>query len=168
MAGKRIDIVLVKLCAVILVVTAMQELTIYISFYVSAPPATAVTIMAVLLNFVLPLLIALALWTFPATIIGSVSSDTSDGSPEPDWVVISVTLMCLYVLIFGIIDLAFYESFRAAERAYVDPNQTGMYTPSPESVAGRFTNIVQIVIGLLLLAGKRGIARLIRAARYSG
>ena len=96
-----------------------------------------------------------------------VSGESNDDSSGPDWVLISVTLIGLYVLIFGVIDLAYYESFRIAERDLVDPDRLGFYSPSPDSVAGRITNIVQIVIGLVLLAGKRGIARLIRAGRYS-
>ena len=166
MAGKRIDIVLVKLCAVIIVILSMQNIVRFLAFYMNTPNAGFLATAAVVLTFVLPMLIAAALWFFPATIIGPVSASADDDSTEPDWVVISVTLIALYVLIFGIIDLVFYESFRIAEREYLDPDGRGIYTPSPESVAGRITNMLQIAIGLLLLAGKRGIARLIRAARY--
>lgn len=82
--------------------------------------------------------------------------------------VIAVTLIGLYVLIFGIIDLVYYESVRIAQRELVDPDRLGYYSPSPDVVAGRITNIVQIAIGFLLLAGKRGIARLITVARGRG
>ncbi len=166
MTGKRIDIILVKLCAVIIVVLSLQSITSFLAYYINAPNAGFLATAAIVLTFVLPMLIAAALWTFPATIVGQVSASADDDSAELDWVVISVTLISLYVLVFGVIDLVYYESFRIAEREYLDPEGRGFYTPSPESAAGRITNIVQIVIGLLLLAGKRGIARLIRAARY--
>ncbi len=37
--GKRIDVVLVKLCAVIIVVITMQSLTGFVAFYVNTPEA---------------------------------------------------------------------------------------------------------------------------------
>ena len=166
MAGKRIDIVLVKLCAVLIVVFTMQDLTRYLAYYVNTPQAGFVVFITVLLSIGLPMFIALLLWSFPATIIGPVSSEGDDAVSETDWVVVAVTLIGLYVLIFGVIDLTHYETFRIAERDLVDPDRLGFYEPSPDSVAGRVTNILQIGIGFVLLAGKRGIARLIRAARY--
>lgn len=165
LVGKRVDLVLVKLCAVIVVVITLQNLTTDLAYYVISPHADFVLIMAVVMNFALPMLIAAALWFFPATIIGPVSNQINSEPAEPDWTVIAVTLIGLYVLIFGLIDLLYYESFRIAERDIVDPDRVGFYSPSPDSVAGRITSIVQSAIGLLLLAGKRGIARLITAAR---
>ncbi len=165
MAGRRIDVVLVKLCAVIIVVITMQSLTGFVAFYVNTPEANFIAISAFFLNFVLPMLIAVALWFFPATIIGPASDNSNDGASGPDWALLSVTLIGLYVLVFGLIDLVYYESFRVAEQQAFDPDGLGIYEPSPDTTAGRITNMVQIVIGLILLAGKRGIARLIRSAK---
>ena len=165
MAGKRIDVVLVKLCAVIIVVMTMQSLTGFVAFYVNTPEANFIAISAFWLNFALPMLIAVALWFFPATIIGSVSSESDDAASGPDWALLSVTLIGLYVLVFGVIDLAYYESFRIAEQEALDPDRIGIYSPSPDTIAGRITNIIQIVIGLILLIGKRGFARLISSAK---
>lgn len=165
MAGKRIDVVLVKLCAVIIVVITMQSLTGFVAFYVNTPEANFIAISAFFLNFVLPMLIAVVLWFFPATIIGPASDDDGDPAFGPDWVLLSVTLIGLYVLIFGVIDLVYYESFRIAEQQAFDPGGLGGYEPSPDTIAGRITNITQMVIGLALLAGKRGIARLIKSAK---
>jgi hypothetical protein len=164
MIGKRLDIVLVKLCAVIIVVLALQNAAGFVSFYVDAPEARFSAITAFVLNFILPMMIATTLWFFPATIIGSVSDKSSGGSIGPDWVVASVTLIGLYVLVFGVIDLAFYETFWVAEKMALDPDDLGIYELSPETIAGRVTNIVQIVIGLILLVGKRRIAGLVRPA----
>ena len=46
------------------------------------------------------MIIAVALWFFPVTIIGPTSSDSNDDITGPDWVLLSVTLVGLYVLIF--------------------------------------------------------------------
>lgn len=165
MAGKRVDVVLVKLCAVIIVVITMQSLTGFVAFYVNTPEANFIAVTAFFLNFVLPVLLAAALWFFPATIIGSTSNASNDTTSGPDWVLLSVTLIGLYVLVFGVVDLGYYESFRVAEQQALDPDRLGIYTPSSETIAGRITNIIQIIIGLMLLAGKRRIAHLIRAAK---
>lgn len=165
MAGKRIDVVLVKLCAVIIVVFTMQNLTGFVAYYVNSPEANVIAITAFFLNFVLPMLIAAALWFFPATIIGPVSGDSNEAVSGLDWALLSVTLVGLYVLVFGVIDLAYYESFKVLEKKTLDPDNLGIYSPSPETIAGRVTNIIQIVIGLMLLAGKRRIANLIKVAK---
>ncbi len=154
-----------KLCAVIIAVMAMQELTRNVVFYVNTPEASLIATMALFMNFLLPMLIVFVLWFFPATIIGPVSTEGPEDTPGPDWALIAVTLVGLYVLIFGVIDLVYFEAVRIAERAFVDPERVGIYSPSPDVVAGRITNIIQIVIGFVLLAGKRGIARLITVAR---
>lgn len=53
---------------------------------------------------------------------------------------------------------------RVAEQEAYNSCHLGIYSPSSETIASRITNIVQIVIGLILLAGKRGNFRLIRSA----
>jgi hypothetical protein len=165
MVGKRVDIVLVKLCAVIIVVITMQSLTGFVVFYVNTPEANFIAISAFFFNFVGPMLIAVALWFFPATVVGQVSNDSNDTASDPDWVLISVTLVGLYVFVFGVIDLVYYESFNIAEQQASDADQFGAYSPSPEKFAGRITTIVQILIGIVLLAGKHRIARLIKVAK---
>ena len=161
MTGKRVDVVLVKLCAVIIVVLSLRTFSEFAAFYVHTPDADFIAVTAFLLNFALPILIAVALWFFPATIIGRVSDDTSVLGSGVDVVLLSVTLIGLYVLVFGVIDLAYFESFRIAEQEALDPNRIGIYKPSPDTIAGRVTNIIQIVIGVVLLIGRRRIARLI-------
>ena len=161
MSGKRVDLVLVKLCAVIIVVLSMRTFTEFAAFYVHTPEADFVAVTAFLLNFALPILIAVALWFFPANVIGRVSDDTGVLGSNVDVVLLSVSLIGLYVLVFGVIDLAYFESFRIAEQEALDPDRLGLYRPSPDTIAGRVTNIIQIVIGLVLVVGRRQIARLI-------
>ena len=161
MTGKRVDVVLVKLCAVIVVVLSLRTFSEFAAFYVHTPEADFMAVTAFLLNFALPILIAAALWFFPATIIGRVSDDTSVLGSSVDVVLLSVSLIGLYVLVFGVIDLAYFESFRIAEQEALDPSRLGIYKPSPNIIAGRVTNIIQVVIGVVLLVGRRRITRII-------
>ncbi len=168
MGGSRIDVVLVKLCAVVIVVLSMQSLTGYVAYYVNTEEANFLAVSAFLLNFGLPLVFAGILWFFPATVIGDVSGDTQPIEGGVDIVVLAVTLVGLYTLVFGVIDLAYYESFRATQQEIMDPDGFGTYSPSAQTVAGRVTNIIQIVLGLSLLVGRRQIARLLSRVRTAG
>ena len=161
--GRRLDVVLVKLGAVVVVVMALQGLANFVGFFANSPQATVVSVAEVLLAFVLPILLAIILWKFPATIIGTYPDTEQD--QLPDLAYMAVVLVGLYVLVFGVIDLAYFESFRITERNFVDPDRLGTYSPSPETVAGRFVNLVQIGIGIGILLGKRRISALIRSAR---
>ena len=165
MNGRRIDVVLVKLCAVVIVVLAMQGLTGYVAFYVNIAEVNFVAVTASLLNFVLPIAIAGILWFFPATVVGDISGDAQVIESGVDIVLLAITLIGLYTLVFGVIDLVYFESFRVAERSIVDPNQVGIYSPSPDTVAGRITNIVQIIIGAALLVGRKAIAQILLRVR---
>ena len=115
MNGRRIDVVLVKLCAIVIVVMSLQSLTGYIGYYVSSPEIAFNLIGSVLLSSGIPILLAATIWFFPATVIGNVSSDSDAIPPETDLSVLAVTLVGLYILLFGIIDLAYYESLRVYE-----------------------------------------------------
>ncbi len=100
---------------------------------------------------------------FPAKIIGRYP-DVPEGY-TPDLAYMAVVLIGLYMFLFGLIDLAYYESYRITEQNIIDPAGVGIYKPSPEMTAGRYTNLAQIVIGLSLLLGKRRISDLIRKTR---
>jgi len=168
----RMDLVLVKMSAVIIVVLSLQSLTGYIGYLGTSDASWPYATAAFFLNFGIPLLIAGLLWFFPATIIGL--KESAELQTEKDlqigeaYLLIGITLLGLYAFVFGIVDLLYYESLRFAEKRYLDAEIMGIYRASPETDAGRFTNLVQIVLGLLLLVGRRTIAHLLNRARTAG
>ena len=170
MSGNRIDVVLVKLCAVVIVVLSLQSLTGYVGYFFVAEGAYPQAVLAFLFIFVIPAVLAALLWFYPATTIGLSNAESAVPStprPEP-LVLVGVTLIGLYALVFGAIDLFYYEAVRAAEAAYSGGDAYGTFRPSPDTVAGRYTNIFQVIIGVSLLLGRRGLAKLFSAVRYSG
>ncbi len=109
------------------------------------------------------------LWRFPNTIASSLSTDESGdsafhGSSE-QVMLIGVALIGLYAFVFGIIDLAYFEAYRYAENQIAERADFSDYPTSPQSFAGRITNIVQILFGLGLILGRKRIVALIRQAR---
>ncbi len=168
MNGRRIDVVLVKLCSVIIVVMSLQSLTGYVGYYVNSPETDFNLIGSILLSSGIPILIAASIWFFPATIIGDVSNDSNALPAETDISVLAVTLVGLYILLFGIIDLAYYESLRVYENSLGGSGLYDSTSTSPTISAGRASTLIQIFIGLVLLIGRQSIARILRTARGAG
>jgi hypothetical protein len=169
MIGSRLDTVLVKLCAVIIVVLSLQGLTSYAAYFVTGEDAWKLTLLAFFFVFAIPFGIATLLWYFPATVVGISSPNTEDHRDHPvqptDLILVGVTLVGLYALVFGVIDLFHYEAVRVAEAAYLGVEVDGTYEPSPDTVAGRYTNVLQIFLGISLLLGRKGIASVLSRVR---
>ena len=170
MSGNRIDVVLVKLCAVVIVVLSLQGLTGYVAYFVAGESSYVQAVLAFLLVFLIPVGLAALLWFFPvSTLRLKELEDKATTTLEPaSLILVGITLVGLYVLVFGVIDLFYFEAVRVAEATYAGADPWGLFKPSPDTVAGRYTNILQIVIGAGLLLGRKGLANLLAAARYSG
>ena len=167
MIGRRVDVVLVKLGAVVILIMTLQGIAGYAGFYGDMAESGMFFVGSVILQFVIPLCVAAALWFFPATLVGDVSSEGEHPASEIGLIVVGVTLVGLYVLVVGIIDLAYWEALRIIEKQYADPVYN-TYEPSISMTVGRVTCVLQIAIGIGLLLGKRGIARLLKGARKAG
>lgn len=168
----RIDLVLVKVGAAFIVVYALQNLAYYISFMMGAEEYMLIAAFVFCLVFALPALIAWALWKFPATIIGSLyrenesASNSSDASDRA--LLIGFTLLGVYTLVFGIIDLVYFEAHRYAEYKLARDANFPDYPILPQTIAGRVTNILQVFIGIVLIYGRQGITAYLRRVRTTG
>lgn len=172
MTGNRLPVVLTKLAAVIIVVLSLDGLASFVSYTSSADLSTSSKAFSLALSFGVPVLIAAWLWFFPATTLGAehaVQTDIqSDVMPDERFVTVGVTLIGLYTLVFGVIDLSYYESLRIAERDYLEADGLGIYEPAPDLVAARYTNLLQTGLGIVLLLGRRGLGKALAHARGRG
>ena len=82
-----------------------------------------------------------------------------------DVMLVGVSLIGLYAFVFGIIDLLYFEAYRYAEIELLKSAEFSDHPASPQSFAGRVTNIAQILLGCVLVVGRKGIVELIRKAR---
>ena len=168
----RIDLVLVRLGAIFIIVYALQNLANYLLFILGGEGNTAIAVFEFFLVFVIPVLISWALWRFPSTVVGSLYSGdgqppgASDGSDRA--LLIGISLVGVYTLVFGIIDLAFFEAHRIAEFRLAGYADYFDFPILPQTVAGRFANIVQILLGVVLVFGRNGIASFLRQLRTPG
>ena len=168
----KTDIALIKLGAVFIVVLALQNLAYYLSFIMGSAEYVRIAIVVFCLVFVLPVATAFLLWRFPNLISGSLYSRSEEGagkSLDIDKVLlVGVSLIGLYTLVFGVIDLVYFEAHRYAELQLAKDANFPEYPVLPQTVAGRITNILQVILGVVLIYGRRGIALFLRQIRTAG
>lgn len=168
----RIELVFVKLGAMFIIVYALQNLAYYVSFIMGSEEYMLIAGFVFCLVFALPALIAWALWRFPATLVGSLYRGDDEASKSSDdsgrTLLIGISLIGVYTLVFGVIDLVYFEAHRFAEYRLGEDANFPDYPILPQTIAGRVTNIVQIVIGMALIYGRKGIVTFLRNVRTSG
>ena len=168
MSEKRIDVVVVKIGAVIIVMLALQHLSSYLNWMATSSEWPAATFAIIAFSFILPVIMAAILWFFPATIVGTLSQvKESAESPvySPELILmIGISLIGLFVLVSGVLDIIFWES----TWQIVQQSEARNDPVSPQKLASRVTNIARLLIGFGLLFGRRAIADWIYAIRFAG
>ncbi len=131
-----------------------------------------IAIVVFCLVFVLPSAIALILWSFPSTVTGTLYSSDDDASDRvsnaDNTLLIGVSLIGLYALVFGAVDLVYFEAHRYAELQLAKDASFPEYPIRPQTIAGRVANILQLVLGIVLIYGRRGIAMFLQRVRTAG
>jgi hypothetical protein len=168
----RIDLVLVRLGAIFIIVYALQNLANYMTFIMGGGDYMLVAVFEFFLVFAVPALISWTLWRFPRSVVGSLYSGDEKAQENSEHsgraLLIGLSLLGVYTLVFGIIDLVYFEAHRFAEYRLTDYADYFDYPILPQTIAGRTTNIVQIVFGIALIYGRNGIATFLRQIRTAG
>ena len=168
----KTDIALTKLGAVFIIVLALHNLAYYISFMMGSAEYVKIAIVVFCLIFVLPAAIAYVLWRFPNMVTGTLYSDREKETGQSNYtdmaLLIGVSLIGLYTLVFGVIDLVYFEAHRYAELQLAKDASFPDYPVLPETVAGRVTNILQVILGIILIYGRKGIALFLHRIRTAG
>ncbi len=76
-----------------------------------------------------------------------------------------IALLGLYAFTFGLLDVLHAESFRIWENRLQEFYDSDPYPTPAGTVAGRITSYVQVVFGLVLMLGRKGVAALILKVR---
>lgn len=168
----RTGAVLTKLAAVFIVVFALRDLSQFVFYYATDTAPYPLLISAIGLQFLLPVIVASFLWTFPNLVVGSMATsaveDSSTGNTADELLLIGVSLLGLYTTVFGFIDLLYFEAHRYAQREMAEAANMTFYGDSPDNVAGRITNLAQIVAGVILIFGRRNISTFLLKVRSAG
>ena len=165
MSTGRIDVVLVRLSAIAVVISAIYQLAGYGSYFFEEGVSVPAQIGMVFLTFLLPVGIATVLWKFPATVVGKVSPELKQEGHtivEPEeLMIVGIALLGLYTFVSGALEVLYSESLFVWERSLVDFYQSEPYHSPPNLLAGRLTSYAEVALGIVLMFGRKGIARLI-------
>lgn len=117
---------------------------------------------------ILPIVVATVLWTRPEKVTGAQQTGSkSESTMDAEQVLmIGLSLMGLYVLVYGIVNLFAFES---AHLYHTHNTETGGLPDFGEARAMlqyRVRYGTEIILGFVLLLGRRGITRLLLRARY--
>ena len=158
----RTDVVLVKLGAVLIVVTAVGNFQNYLSLIMGKPWWVPTVLLALLFAVLLPVAIAFAFWKFPSTVVGSLEAGTNKGVGQAvtpgELMLIGVSLIGLYTLVFGVIDLVHAETLRVTFLRHLRMMNQSEMNISFEADAERYAGLARVLIGIVLIAGRHKIA----------
>ena len=168
MPERRIDVVVVKIGAVIIVTLALQHLSSYLSWMAVTSEWPAAVFAVITLSFFLPVIMASILWFFPTTIVGTLSQTREPTEPptySPELILmIGISLIGLFMLVSGLLDIIFWES----TWQIIQQSEARNDPVSPQTLASRITNIARLLFGFGLLFGRRKIADWIYGIRRAG
>ena len=165
----RTDVVLVKLGAALIVVTAVGNFQTYLSLILGKPWWVPTALIALLFAVVLPVVIAFVFWKFPNTVIGSLAAgtdgDKSQGATPNELLLIGVALIGLYTLVFGLVDLVHTETMRVTFVRHLRMMNMPETTVSPDADAQRYAGFVRIILGFVMIAGRHKIAGMLHTRK---
>ena len=158
----RTDVVLVKIGAALIVVTALGNFQTYLSLILGKPWWVPTALIALLFAVVLPVIIAFAFWKFPNTVVGSLAGGierkNTHGTSSNEILLIGVSLIGLFTLVFGLVDLVHTETMRVTFVRHLRMMNMPETTVSPDADAQRYAGLARITLGLVLIAGRHKIA----------
>ena len=161
MSGNPVGIVICRIGAVLLVVSAFQGLGFVIIPLISEPRELNSFFVMSALMVLAPLVSAFLIAAY-AEQISSTRFDASrfargEGLGPAELVSIGTYLIGLYVLIFGVVHLFQTEAYNFAQSSVFSDNEFIVNSTSAHQIGQRVSYAVQITLGLtLLVRGKRG------------
>ena len=158
----RTDVVLVKLGAALIVVTAVGNFQTYLSLILGKPWWVPTALIALLFAVLLPVVIAFIFWKFPNTVVGSLGADSDSqegqGIKPNEFLLIGVSLIGLYTLVFGVVDLVHTETLRVTFVRHLRMMNMPETTVSSDADAQRYAGLARCILGVVLIAGRHKIA----------
>lgn len=166
MNAQNIGTVLVRLFCIYLAITALQNLSYVLPSLVQFVIQGGSTIelsgsaplWLALSGMLLPAICAIWLWRNTDVVLPREAADDSSGATAHEIMLVGVSLMGLYLLVWGLIGLVQTEASIAGARKVV----------ATVSMSQRMTHLAQVAISLVLLLGRRRISELLLKAKFAG
>jgi len=170
MNAMTVSFVLVRLAAAFLFVRGIQGLSAYSYLLTGDAPAPNFAVLTLVFGVMLPIGIAIILWLHPEKVTGAqiVSTKSEEALSASAILMIGITLLGLYVFVYGVVDLFSSEAMRIAQSRVTDEMNLPNEAMNAQATADRVTNVAKIVLGVCLILGRNGLTRLFLKAKYGG
>jgi hypothetical protein len=110
------------------------------------------------------------LWLYPEKVTGAQVTGTraEESISAQQILLIGISLMGLYILIYGIVDLFKVESLLALQRQRALTSNFSLEFYEGQAIVDRITYLIQIVLGFFMVLGRNSLSRIILKVRYAG
>lgn len=170
--ARQVGIVLCRVAAAILVVRAIRDLGYLMPGMVLGSSNWDAELMRAVLFGAIPGFVAIALWFLAdriSTLPGDVGSARDDSTLSGvDLVRIGTTLIGVYMVVTAVIDAAGFEVTNLARPDLPAGDWRVREDHSAHNMGRRAAYLVQTALGILLIAGRDGIAAFLSKARRAG
>ena len=162
MSTRHIGAVIVRLAAVFIVVTSLQKLPFTLGTLTTLDDFSRIVAISFALNALLPFAIAWLLWKFPHTVAGGDSTPTESATDAEAVSAVlmqtGIALLGLYAVVFGVIEIAFFETQRIVAIKVADQSGYPAAPADPYFIGQRVSYLLQVVVGLALILGRKTVA----------
>lgn len=167
MSSKQLVALAVRMFAIFIAVWVMRHGFVVVPM-LAGPDATRTDLLAVFLTVSVPLVVAVLLWVFPARVAGHLLPRTSTPArPEP-WTAAELqaaafSVLGMWILARAVADLGYWIVYLLLLPGSGAYRSSGL---SPADLGGLVSTALELVIGVWLLLGARGLAGVIRRFRH--
>ncbi len=165
MTARNIGVVLVRLFCIYLVITALQSLSYVVPSLFEFGSRSGVlellgsmALWLTVTTILLPAACAFWLWRNTDRVIPREMVDEQPSAKASEIMLIGVSLLGLYLLVWGVINLV------RVETSMVNVDSIGAYAKTSQ----RIPYIAQILIAMPLLLGRRRLSELLLKAKFAG
>ena len=163
MSGHNLGIILVRLFAIYLAITALQNLFLYLPTMlqgaIKAPDwFLSIQFWMPAFGFALPAVCAFLIWRFAETFVPEQTVAIEDSISAPQLMLVGTSLLGLYFLTWGAISLVRVESSFAASEHFDNLTKWAQRVPY----------LVQMLVATAMLLGRKRLANVLLKAKNAG
>lgn len=170
--NKELVAILLRICSVLLIIYALRSVG-YAVFAIvdninSKGFNSSLSLYVLLMEISLPVVVAIVLWKIPLTLAGYIILNNNSGRVKSltakDLQAVGFSIVGLYITALGLIDFSHDITRLYGEVRYIPSNQP----VHPHYIASAVSSAVELIIGLFLLFGLKGLSNIVTRLRGAG
>jgi len=137
--------------------------------YLADSSTFTISLTYLILVVLCPVLAAVLLWMFPLTIAAKLIPDIKKQEPPKAIDSAEIEVVAFSILGLWVLANAIQDAFHWATYVYIIKNSvTPKVELTPENIGNIVATVVELVIGLWILFGSKGVIGFLRRMRYAG